>query len=153
MKQKIISIILCLSLVFVLSACGGYTEEIELTKDNFNDYFNVNIYNSDYREEISSGLFGKDYGYSCLVNIEISKATDFELNDDVCITYFINSAWDSIPDTYQNDKYHRCIDIKIPSSGTVNKKIQCTQSPTLVKLYDKPEVYVEDIVGTIRVKK
>ena len=157
-KSSILCLVGILILCCLLSGCATssgakYTEEIILTKDNFTNYFNVNIYNTDYREEVTSGLLGKEYGYSCIVNIEISKASDFELNDDVCVTYFINSAWSNIAGTYQNEKYHRCVDIKLPSNGESIKKIQCTQKPTMVKLFDEPQVYLEEIKGSIRVKK
>ena len=165
--KKLFALILTFTLLLLCTSCkilekvsttknsedkNTKSTEITLTKENFEEYFNVNIYNTDYQEKVSAGFIGKEYGYSCIVNIEISKTSDFEIMNDVIITYFINTAYDNVPGSYRKENSHRCIDIKIPSSGNINKKVQCTQSPTMVKLHDEPTVYFEDIVGTIIVK-
>lgn len=80
--MKKIRMMLVMTMLILLCSCektamNERTEEVILTEENFEDYFNVNIYNSDYNEQVSTG-FTKEYSYSCILNIEISPLGDLK---------------------------------------------------------------------------
>lgn len=88
--KRIISAILCILTVFSLFACGtsGDTEyeKIKLTKENYSDYINIDIYIDDYSFIASEQYSSKCYDMSVVVHIETSKKADCTF-EDVSITY------------------------------------------------------------------
>ena len=91
--KRLISIVLCIISIFSLSACGS-DRRIALTKDNYSEYININIYISDYSFVISKqDELTTRYDISVVVHIETSKKIDCEF-EGVSITYSpINTAF------------------------------------------------------------
>ena len=96
--NKIISLFLCIAFAFSLSACGTSEmeyERVQLTKDNYSDYINIDAYISDYSFIISeqTNLITK-YDLSVVVHIETSKKVDCTF-ENVSITYspFYTPLW------------------------------------------------------------
>lgn len=84
--KKLISIILCIIFIFSLSACE-IDKRIALTKDNYSEYININVYISDYSCVISKqDNFTTNYDITVVVHIETSKKIDCEF-EGVSITY------------------------------------------------------------------
>lgn len=84
--KKLISIVLCIISIFSLSACGS-DRRIALTKDNYSEYININIYISDYSFVISKqDELTTRYDISVVVHIETSKKADCTF-EGVSITY------------------------------------------------------------------
>lgn len=110
--KKFISIVLCIVSILSLSACGAdketEDERIQLTKDNYSDYININVYVDDYSFVVSKQTdLAKRYDISVVVHIETSKKADCTF-DGVSITYspFNTELWqyayNSLPDTTLN---------------------------------------------------
>ena len=91
--KRLISIVLCIISIFSLSACGS-DRRIALTKDNYSEYININVYISDYSFVISKqDELTTRYDISVVVHIETSKKIDCEF-EGVSITYSpINTAF------------------------------------------------------------
>lgn len=84
--KRLISIVLCIISIFSLSACGS-DRRIALTKDNYSEYININIYISDYSFVISKqDELTTRYDISVVVHIETSKKADCTF-EGVSITY------------------------------------------------------------------
>lgn len=84
--KRLISIVLCIISIFSLSACGS-DRRIALTKDNYSEYININVYISDYSFVISKqDELTTSYDISVVVHIETSKKIDCEF-EGVSITY------------------------------------------------------------------
>lgn len=109
--KKLISIVLCIVSILSLSACGADKEaeyeRIQLTKDNYSDYININVYVDDYSFVVSEQTdLTKRYDISVVVHIETSKKADCTF-EGVSITYspFNTALWQytyivsSLPDT------------------------------------------------------
>lgn len=109
--KKLISIVLCIVSILSLSACGASEEveyeKIQLTKDNYSDYININVYVDDYSFVVSEQTdLVKQYDISVVVHIETSKRIDCTF-EGVSITYspFNTALWQytflttSYPDT------------------------------------------------------
>ena len=89
--KKLISIVLCIVSILSLSACGADKEteyeRIQLTKDNYSDYININVYVDDYSFIVSEQTdLSKRYDISVVVHIETSKKADCTF-EGVSITY------------------------------------------------------------------
>lgn len=107
--KRLISIVLCIISIFSLSACGS-DRRIALTKDNYSEYININIYISDYSFVISKqDELTTRYDISVVVHIETSKKADCTF-EGVSITYspFNTALWrytytvSSLPDATLN---------------------------------------------------
>lgn len=109
--KKLVSIILCIVSILSLSACEASEEteyeRIQLTKDNYSDYININVYVSDYSFVISKQTeLTTRYDISVVVHIETSKNANCTF-EGVSITYspFNTALWqytfltNSCPDT------------------------------------------------------
>ena len=112
--KKLISVVLCIVSILSLSACGADKEteyeRIQLTKDNYSDYININVYVDDYSFVVSEQAdLSKRYDISVVVHIETSKKADCTF-EGVSITYspFNTALWQytytvsSLPDTTLN---------------------------------------------------
>lgn len=111
--KKIISLFLCIAFMFSLSACDNTDteyEQIALTKDNYSEYININVYVSDYSFVVSEQTeLGTRYNISVVVHIETSKKADCAF-EGVSITYspFNTALWQytylstSLPNTTLN---------------------------------------------------
>ena len=111
--KKIISLFLCIAFMFSLSACDNTDTEYEriaLTKDNYSEYININVYVSDYSFIVSEQTeLGTRYNISVVVHIETSKKADCTF-EGVSITYspFNTALWQytylstSLPNTTLN---------------------------------------------------
>lgn len=74
--KKLVSIILCIVSILSLSSCGS-NKRIALTKDNYSEYININVYISDYSFVISKqDELTTRYDISVVVHIETSKKVD-----------------------------------------------------------------------------
>ncbi|MGN0819445.1 MAG: lipoprotein [Christensenellaceae bacterium] len=91
--KRLISIVLCILSILSLSACGS-DRRIALTKDNYSEYININVYISDYSFVISKqDELTTSYDISVVVHIETSKKIDCEF-ESVSIKYSpINTAF------------------------------------------------------------
>ena len=125
------------------------TETIILTEDNFEEYFNINTYTSDYYEDRTyNSLLGiYTYDIRCNLHIEISKTCDFEVQD-VKVTFHIITFWDYVQDSYTADN-STYIDIKLPQNGEISKTYNCSNIlPT-----STPTAYFKSVTGTIIIEK
>lgn len=105
--KRLISIVLCIISIFSLSACGR-DRRIALTKDNYSEYININVYISDYSFVISKqDELTTSYDISVVVHIETSKKIDCEF-EGVSIKYspinttFWKYTYTSLPTTTLN---------------------------------------------------
>ena len=166
-KNLLLLIAFILPITLILTACSlpameenatnkeeekSETETIKLTPENFEMYFNVNTYTSNYYESSTKSIFGGyDYDCSCNLNIDISKTSDFEIKD-VKVTFKIISSWDYIQNSYTED-YQEYIDITLPQSGNINKVYKCTHETYWSSASQTPSAYFEDVSGFIIIEK
>ncbi|MBR5203574.1 MAG: hypothetical protein IKW45_09960 [Clostridia bacterium] len=151
-KLKLMALILSVAMIFSLVGCGVKTKEIVLTKENFEEYFTINSYTSDYYESSKhNSLFGgTDYDCSCNLNIEINKAGDFEVKD-IVVTFKIVSSWDPISGQYTDENYNKFIDVNLPQNGSISKTYRCTLDTYFSMANLTPTVYFYDVKGIILV--
>ena len=165
--KKTLALLLSLVILCTCAGCGNErmnqnaneepkepeTETITLTKDNFEEYFNVNAYTSDYFEDgrYNTLFGGYDYNCRCNLNIEISKTCDFEVQD-VTITFKIITFWDYVQESYSVG-YDEYIDITLPQSGEIKKIYNCTIDGYSSYATSTPSAYFESVTGTIVIEK
>ena len=84
--KKIIYLLLCITLIFSISSCED-SGRIALTKYNYSEYINIDVYVTDYSFIISEETdVSTIYKISVVVHIETSKKVDCTF-EGVSITY------------------------------------------------------------------
>ena len=152
--KKLISFVLLLAICFSLGACSSNTkvskETIEITADNFQDYFFIEIETNNY--EVKSGnLIGTYYedGYAdCNLRIGQKVAGSLE---NVTITLWVNSG-------YWQWKLDEPMEffLNIPLDGNLKKTIPFeTRIYSAPGMIDEPEFYFVVVAasGTIEIEK
>lgn len=126
MKKKIINLLLLGAFCIILSGCGKEPTKIELTADNFENYFNISAQVTDFRTEDKRTILGTDhYGYANL-KITVNPKKNISTEDILIkgkVTYS-GICWASNTDYFD-------VSINIDGKGETSKSITTGQCPLL----------------------
>ena len=82
--KKVVSFLLMIAVLFTITGCGGKTKEpvkVELTSENFAEYFSISAQVSDFTVDENNTILGKDYiGYANL-KIVVNPKKEFKTED------------------------------------------------------------------------
>ena len=118
--KKLMALILTAALALCLAACGG-TKEVELTKDNIEEYLDFDF---DYSEVERQKTIGITFGYTDITcNTYAVQAGDFN-NVEVTVEILLNNGWSvSSSDTAydKNNPEILTMNFRIPVDGEYTK--------------------------------
>ena len=134
-------------------------EEVVLTKDNFETYFNVNAYSDNYSESSRyNSLFGgTDYTCNCTLHISIEPNQDFEIKEPIEVKFKIigtgSYSWYISGLKTEEVDYQHFATFSLPASGTLNKTYSCSISTYFTMASSMPTAYLNEVTGSILVAK
>lgn len=155
MKRVIVTIVACL--LICMAGCGQANpaepviekEIIQLTKDNFYDYFFVEYETDNYSSDVSDIL-----GYSfeegtadCVINIGRKvPCTPMNVSARLNITTLSSFAW---------EESGKIVTVNIPVDGNVTKSVTIESDSTVKGLLEEPHFFVtlESVSGAVEVTK
>ena len=160
--KKAVALILSIALLFSLVGCSdtvsnekektSQPQEIQVTSENFGNYFNLNIYAKDFNET-KSYVFGMyDYKSTCNLVISVTPRSDFEVKD-VTLTLRLGLTWDKYDRSIYTKDYTEYLDISIPQNGSFEKVISCKESGGISMAGYLPDAHFESVTGKIIINK
>ena len=118
-NTTILTKLLVITLTFVLvttyfTSCGK-NEKVEISADNFSEYFSINV----YAENLKVGEVILAYKATCTLHIEIIPLVDLKA-DNLSVSLELDNNW--------KVDGNNTIEIKVPESGKITKIVEASST-------------------------
>ena len=141
---------LLVGVILITLCCSGCAmSEVTITKDNFNDYFNVNVYADNFYETSSRVLGMNNYKSTCNLNISITPKSRVKV-ENLDVTFRLSFNWDIYDKNITTENYTRYLKVSIPSNGEYKTVLNCSEQGGLSMASMLPNAYFEDANGVIK---